>query len=181
MMQTASWRRLDVTGRDSVRLIAADSGHRLEGRASFDHQGDEARLDYAVTLDADWRPTRGIVSGWIGARPVERLILHDGHGWTLDGRSVGLSHCIDLDFGFTPATNFQQIRRLDLAIGETAELMVAWLDDEAASLTELRQQYERTGEHTYRYVSPDHGYEAVLELAPNGFVKLYPDLWVMVS
>lgn len=182
MTVTASWRRLDITGRDTARLIESDGGWRLEGRATFDHHGDEAHLDYALTLDADWHTRKGIVTGWIGQRSIERIILNDQGGWTIDGRQVnGLGHCLDLDYGFTPATNLPQIRRLNLEIGQSADFTVAWLDDEAASMTELPQFYERIGEHTYRYTSPSTGYHAVLEIAPNGFVRVYPGLWEMVG
>ena len=41
--------------------------------------------------------------------------------WTLDGAAVsGLEACVDLDLGFTPATNLLQIRRLALALGSIA-------------------------------------------------------------
>jgi len=182
MTQTASWRRLDVAGRDTARLIETGDGWRLEGRAIFDHQGDEAHFDYALSLDANWRTRKGIVTGWIGERSIERIILHDQGGWILDGRlQNGLGHCLDLDYGFTPATNLPQIRRLNLEIGQSADFTVAWLDDEAASLTELPQFYERISEHAYRYASPTGDYRAVLEMAPNGFVRVYPGLWEMAK
>ena len=91
----------------------------------------------------------------------------------------GLGDLLHLDFGFTPSTNLQQLRHADLAVGEEADIPAAWFDIGEATLTRLPQHYRRTAEDLYHYDSPTAGYEAVLELAPNGFVRLYPELWEM--
>ena len=83
----------------------------------------------------------------------------------------------DFDFGFTPATNFAQLRRMNLAVGETAEITVAWMDLDSADLQPLPQIYERTSDLSYHYYSPQGPYRAKLELQANGFVSVYPDLW----
>ena len=100
--------------------------------------------------------------------------------WRLNGEAVGgLDGCLDLDLGFTPATNFLQLQRCGLGIGETASFPVAWLDVPGASLAELPQRYERRTAATYWYESPQGGYSALLELADSGFVRTYPGLWAM--
>jgi len=88
---------------------------------------------------------------------------------------------VDLDFGFTPATNHPQLRRMGLDVGQTAEIAVAWMDLESAALAPLPQIYRRIGDKAYDYESPQGPYRAVLDIASNGFVRLYPDLWEMVS
>ena len=84
--------------------------------------------------------------------------------------------CLDLDFGFTPATNYLQLRRLDTPVGETREFDVAWFDGEGG-LIRLPQTYQRLTETTYDYASSQGGYRAVLEMDPGGFVVHYPTLW----
>lgn len=98
--------------------------------------------------------------------------------WTLNGLVVAsLENCIDLDLGFTPATNLLPLRRLDLAEGQSAEASAAWLDVAAGTLAVLPQRYQRRSKTTYWYEAPSVNYAALLEVAPTGFVLRYPGLW----
>ncbi len=174
------WRRLDTPGHDACRLEASAAGWRLDGTAVFRHQGAPAQLTYHLACDAAWRAKIGHVRGRLGERRVELTVERTAGGaWTLNGAAVaGLERYVDLDLGFTPATNLTQIRRVALAQGETAEVPVAWLDVEAgATLQALPQRYERRTEATYWYESPSTGYAGLLELTPVGFVRRYPGLW----
>jgi hypothetical protein len=87
---------------------------------------------------------------------------------------------VHLDYGFTPATNFQQLRQLGLQIGERAELPVAWLDvpnPRPLGLQLLVQHYLRRSESTYWYEAPRFDYDGLLELTREGIVARYPGLW----
>ncbi|MCY1380818.1 putative glycolipid-binding protein [compost metagenome] len=88
-----------------------------------------------------------------------------------------MSHCVDLDLGFTPATNLLQLRRLNLAPGESADAPAAWVDIEDGGLSELMQRYERRGEGTYAYEAKRFDYAEVLGVTADGFVSDYPRLW----
>jgi hypothetical protein len=178
----AAWRRLDRPGRDAALLRPQGDGWLLQGAAAFDHELGPASVAYQVQADAGWRTKRGIVSGFVGEAIVRREILRDDGGWRLDGVKVeGLDHLVDLDFGFTPATNALQLMRMALAPGQKADLPVAWFDLDGASLIELPQSYERRGEAVYWYEAPSVPYQALLEVAPNGFIESYPGLWRLVS
>jgi hypothetical protein len=134
---------------------------------------------YRVTCDASWRTREGTVNGWIGERDCELRITRTAEGlWTLNHNTIrDLEGCIDLDFGFTPATNLSQLRRLALEIGQAADLPVAWLDVTAGTLAFLYQRYERRATNAYRYESPRFNYIAQLTVRPSGFVSDYPGLW----
>jgi hypothetical protein len=175
------WRRLDIPGHDACRLEESGAGWRIEGTAVFRHDGLPARLDYHVTCDPGWRSQRGWVRGWLGPRSVNFDMARTGDGvWTLDGAVVpGLERCPDLDFGFTPATNLLQLRRLALAEGQAAEAPAAWLDVSAGTLQVLPQRYERRTAATYWYEAPTVGYAGMLEVTPIGFTRRYPGLWEM--
>jgi hypothetical protein len=178
----AAWRRLDRPGRDAALLRPQGDGWLLQGAAAFDHELGPASVAYQVQADARWRTKRGIVSGFVGEAIVRREILRDDRGWRLDGVKVeGLDHLVDLDFGFTPATNALQLMRMALAPGQKADLPVAWFDLDEASLIELPQIYERRGEAVYWYEAPSVPYQALLEVAPNGFIESYPGLWRLVG
>lgn len=98
--------------------------------------------------------------------------------WTLNGAVVANGHtCPDLDFGFTPATNLLQLRRLDLPVGQAEDAPALWLDIETETVDLLPQRYERRSEATYWYESPSVEYAALLEVTPDGYVSRYPGLW----
>jgi uncharacterized protein len=180
--QFAAWERLDRPGRDSASLKAADGGWLLRGAAAFDHDAGSAAVAYQVEVDARWETKRGLISGFLGDQTIRHEISRDGQGWTLNGVAVeGLEHLVDLDYGFTPATNLLQLSRLALEPGQQAEVPVAWFDLDSASLVELPQTYERRSQGSYWYEAPTVPYRALLEIAPNGFVRSYPGLWRLVA
>ena len=90
-----------------------------------------------------------------------------------------LDECLDLDLGFTPATNALQLRRAAIVNGQAIDVPVAWLDVADFTLTLLRQRYERRTETSYWYEAPRFEYAAMLEVGPSGFVRVYPTLWEM--
>ncbi len=179
----ALWKRLDTPGHDAAFLFGTDNGFELRGTAVFHSAHGPARITYRVELDLGWSARAGSVTGEIGPALIAHDIRRDDAGWRLDGAPVeGLAHLHDLDFGFTPATNMTALRRVGLAVGQQAELPAVWFDVETPRphLTELPQHYERRSEMAYFYRSLSASYEAVLEMAPSGFTRLYPGLWEMI-
>ena len=75
--------------------------------------------------------------------------------------SKGSEHLVDLDYGFTPATNVLQLSRIALKPDQRAEVPVAWFDLDSASLTELPQSYERRSEACYWYEAPTVPYQSL--------------------
>ena len=142
-------------------------------------QGAPVRLDYRLSCDRAWRTTDGSVHGWVGERAISAEIVRaPSGGWLLNGAQAdGLDGCVDLDFGFTPATNFVQLRRIALAVGDAAEVPVAWLDVPDATLGRLEQRYRRVAADKYAYDSERFDYHAVLEMDEHGFARVYPGLW----
>ena len=180
MSAFAIWRRLDTPGHDAALLTRSDTGWSLRGTAVFKHPAGPACIDYSVDLDAGWKTRRGTVRGFLADRELDHVISREAGGWRLDGALIeGLEHLWDLDYGFTPATNLQQLRRVAIVSGQAVDLPVAWFDIDATTLTELPQRYERRGETTYWYVAPTVPYEGLLELSADGFAANYPRLWTM--
>lgn len=171
------WRRLDTPGHDAAFLTTLASGFRLSGQAVFAGVEGPVALSYELGLDAAWRPHYGAVQGHIGADPVDWRIERREDDWYDGETPLGFPQLIDLDFGFTPATNFSQIHRFGLKQGEEIDVTVLWFDPETHALRDLPQYYRRSGPETYDYRSPDGEYAAPLYLQPNGFIRTYPGLW----
>jgi hypothetical protein len=173
------WRRLDTPGHDACSLVETVGGWRLEGTAVFRQGGAPSRLSYQATCDRAWRSQQGKVRGWLGQHSIDLGVERAAQGlWALNGEVVpGLEGCLDLDFGFTPATNLFQLRRLALAEGVAADAPAAWLDVSAGTLVVLPQRYERRSATTYWYEAPSVDYAGLLEVDSVGFIRRYPDLW----
>jgi hypothetical protein len=173
------WRRLDLPGHDACRLVESADGWELEGVAVFTEELRPACLAYRLTSDHSWLTKNARVSGWVGKREIALEVQQSSRGvWSLNGQSLpGLHECVNLDLGFTPATNLLQLRRLDLGVGERADAPVAWLDVLESQLDVLFQVYERRTLSSYWYEAPRFEYSGLLEVSTIGFVRSYPGLW----
>lgn len=176
------WRRLDVTGMEACAVVRAGAGYMVSGAALYAVENEPIRIEYSVTCAEDWACRAATVDRWIGADRMQIAIQRRDDGrWAIDGRAIdGVDGLVDIDLGFTPATNTNAINRLKLSIGDQAASTAVWLDDETWTFKPLRQRYERLSDSSYRYLSVDSGYEAVLEVDDFGLIRVYPDLWQTV-
>ena len=166
------WKRLDIPGHESARL----TGPTLHGSAVMLHDAKACRLDYEIVCDDAWRTRSARVSGWIGDGIVHVRITHENGVWTMNGDPVpAVAGCIDIDLNFSPSTNLLPIRRLNLAIGEAAEVRAAWLRFPSLALEPLVQSYTRLAENRYRYSSGT--FVAELEVNSEGFPTEYAGVW----
>jgi hypothetical protein len=103
----------------------------------------------------------------------------------LNGRACpAVAGCVDLDLNFTPATNLMPLRRLDLPVGETAEVRSAWLEWPRGILSVLTQRYTRRSATEYDYEADLPGstkFTGVLRVEPRGWVLDYAGLWQAVN
>lgn len=177
------WRRIDKSGHESACVFAAEDAWHLRGSAVFEHGNQPCRLEYEVTCDSEWRTTRAFVQGWIGRLPVDlEIVRDDEQGWRLNGLPhPALAGCVDIDLNFSPSTNLLPIRRLDLNVGDTAEVRAAWLRFPSMTLEVLEQRYRRTGDTMYRYESVASGFACSLEVSEFGLVTHYPGFFVTAA
>ncbi len=177
------WKRLDAEGMDACRFGSTGDGWELSGTAIYLASGAAARLSYRVQCDRSWRTTQAQVVGWIGDDDVRlHLVRSPDGGWTLNDEPVaGVNGLLDVDLGFTPATNTNAIRRLGPRPGETVETTAVWLDAGDWAFKPLRQIYRRLSATSLRYQSPAHDYTAELRTDRFGIVRSYPRLWTAVA
>ena len=179
MNQTIIWKRIDWPGHEACRLYQAGAEWCLEGMAVFLSDDGPCRLSYSISCDSSWNTLRGTVSGWVGNDNINIEVSADAdHRWQLNGaESSVVTGCIDLDLNFSPATNLLPIRRLNLEIGEEAEVQAAWLRFPSFKLEPLAQIYTRLDDFTYRYSSAGGTFVRNLMTNQVGFVTDYPGLW----
>lgn len=177
------WRRMDVEGMDACCFDFFDDGYRLTGTALYRERDEPAKLEYAVLCNADWSSRSAKVTGWIGSTKREFNLSCDPDGrWSCDNETIqGVHGLLDIDLGFTPATNTIAIRRLHLDVGAEVETTAIWLDIQDWSFKPLPQVYRRVSETEFAYRSPSHNYSVHLEADDFGIILNYPELWTVVS
>lgn len=179
----ARWRRLDVPGREEAVILRATNGWRLTGHLEVEETGVAAKLRYAIECDPAWRTRSALVEGESNGSPIRFALAVDGSGrWTRDGLPLPeVAGALDVDLGFTPATNTLPIRRLNLAVGDSASVRSAWVRFPELRLELLDQTYAREAERVFRYQAAVDGepFMARLDVDAFGRVVRYEGLWEM--
>jgi hypothetical protein len=172
---------MDQIGLEYSKLVEVDREWYLTGTTVTVEDGLPCEVRYRVVIDENWHTVSADLRGTLGVKPVSIQIANDSAlGWVMNGGlCAGLDGCIDIDISFTPATNTLPIRRLGLAVGDSANVSVAWLRFPEMSLERMEQTYTRTGENTYRFESGTFMREVTVNEA--GVVTEYPGLWRYVA
>lgn len=175
------WRGIYRRGHEACRLYELNSDWCLEGTAAFATDNHPCALSYSVVCDSSWRTLKGSVSGWLGDERVNiEVAVDELSQWRLNGEAQPqVDGCVDLDLNFSPSTNLLPIRRLDLGVGQQAEVKAAWLRFPSFKLEPLSQIYTRLDQTTYRYSSDGGRFVADLTVNEAGFVTDYPQIWTM--
>jgi hypothetical protein len=176
---TILWRRLDCPGHDSCCLRKSSDSWQLSGTAIFLFEQKPCLLSYEVNTDSNWETHTANISGYVGKSIIALTIARTSNNyWSIDDTEVqAAADCIDLDLGFTPATNLIAIRRLSLPLGARSQAPAAWLDFPDFTLKRLEQSYHRLTHDRYEYTSLDASYADVLEVDDYGAIAHYPQLW----
>lgn len=176
------WRRLDGVGHDACWFRQGEEAVQLEGMAVFIEHGQVCQLRYWVEADSTFCTRQASLDGWVGAKAVELRVQVEKGRWMLNGSPrPALDGCLDLDLGFTPATNLLPLRRLALTVGETAPAPAAYLAFPALQLELLPQRYRRIAQLEYDYEAPSVGYRDILKVSAQGVVIDYPGLFRLES
>ena len=177
-LHTATWQRADRPGSETFLLSEEDEGVRLEGSVTLDWEVSW-RIRYEIVASADWVTQAVRVEA---DAPDHRrslfLEVDSARRWRAAGREVeALRGCVDADVSFSPSTNVLPIRRLELAIGESADVVAAWVLLPDLDVRPLPQRYTRLTERRYRYESRGGVFTAELDVDERGLVLDYPPFW----
>src|SRR5439155_16741510 len=141
-------------------------------------------IRYSVLLDDSWRTVRARVVGAsdAGTREVELEAGRDGT-WRIDGEAAPhLTCCIDVDLEASVVTNALPVHRLDLRVGQEADVPGAYVRASGLMVERLEQSYvrlaDRDGRQHYRYHAPAFDFECELVYDRAGLVVHYPGIAV---
>ena len=193
LVRVVQWMSTTWPTPDLCALSEISYGWELDGEAQAMVNGFPVEVKYTVRVDREWITrlvkVKQVDYGYIpGYSNTKRCTLkRDKFGrWTATSgndkpRLSDISFLTDIDIQVTPATNTLPIRRLNLAVGENAEVTAAWFRIPEFQVEPLKQRYTRLAEDTYRYESLDHDFTATLTVDDLGLVVNYDPGWVRLT
>lgn len=173
------WTPWEGPGLEHLHLISVPGEVVADSLVVAVENGTPFRARYTVRCDGDWR-VREVRVALLDDVASPLVLLSDGAGhWARpDGTLLpALDGCLDVDITLTPFTNTLPIRRLDLPIGTSRALDMAYIRVPELSIERDPQRYTRLGDRLYRYESRDSDFSADLPLDPDGLVLDYPGLF----
>jgi len=179
LQRSLLWSRLGPPGSEYFALWHETDGWRLEGHVVTAVESEPLRVSYEVRCDPTWR-TREVQVRMVSAgRTADLRLESDGHGaWRREGGDYpAVRGCLDADLSVSPSTNTLPIRRLDLRVGESADVVAAWVRLPSLAVEPLPQRYTRVSEREYRYESRGGAFTALLTVDELGLVTHYPGGW----
>lgn len=180
------WKSLIAHGLEICWSHHDGSRWTFDGAATFVEESVPFLITYVLRSDQRTGETR--LDGHVrGGGAVARQITITGTAgglWRIEnGTDTGHDTMVTgmcLDLGWTPLTNTLSIWRLDLAIGESADVVNAWFPVPELTLKPAAQRYTRVGERRYRYEQPEIEFVADLVVDEHGFVRRYGEIWEAV-
>lgn len=145
-------------------------------------QKQPMRAEYEVTCNAAWQTRRVRIQQRLGRRSQGLTLRVDRNlcWWQGSRPFLRLRGCEDVDLMVTPITNTLPIRRLQLKIGQSAEVTAAWIRFPELRVQRLSQRYTRLARDRYHYQS-DTGFSTELVVDDFGLVTLYPAGWQRIA
>jgi hypothetical protein len=177
------WKSLLINGTDYCSLWHNAEGWLLKGTVVGVLKDQRPMLaTYEIHCDENWLTHRVEVERTIG-KDVKTLSLNvESRGvWRSSGQELpALRGCDDVDLTVTPATNTLPIRRLNLQVGDSGSVIVAWVQFPELTIQPSSQRYTRLANNTYRYES-NSGFSAEIVVDDLGLVISYGGGWERIG
>jgi hypothetical protein len=154
----------------------------FEGDAAAVERGEAWSIQYAISLDPNWRTRSARVSGLSTSGRSQRTLQADGDGrWWIDGEPAAhLDGCLDVDLESSAMTNTLPVHRLGLGRGEHADAPAAFVRALDLGVQRLEQQYARTDDdgprQRYHYTAAAFAFACDLIYDESGLVLSYPGI-----
>jgi uncharacterized protein len=182
------WTPWDSAGMEHLRLSIDENDNIIaDGVILGIESGLPFRIRYSIGCDRNWS-VREVKVSHLDPSKSPTTLLSNGRGdWVdwLRNPMPRIAGCTEIDLSVSPFTNTIPIRRLNLGIGEPAEIEVVYFKLPGFQVNPVRQRYTllkaTTTGRTYRYESIDSGYTADLPVDEYGLVIDYPEAWRRVE
>jgi uncharacterized protein len=183
ILRRVIWRRiLDDHSFEECVVTTALNGFGIAGHVIAAQDGAPLVVHYDIDCGGNWSARSVTIEQRLGDLQRRLRLERAGDGWLVDGvRDARLDGCAEPDLGLTPSTNALAIRRLDLAIGQAAEIRCAWVKFPALSVEPSLQRYERLGERDYRYTNVASEITALVAVDALALPVTYESIWTRIA
>jgi uncharacterized protein len=161
----ARWQTWDHEHTETLTLRWENEGWTATGEV-----GREAVM-YVVRLSATWQVRQFLLFRdldepdlWLGADGT------GGWGEMNGARRPDLAGCTDIDLSCTPFTATLAIRRLQLDVGETADVAAASIDVDTLGVVPVATRYQRVGRANFTAAVPTTGETRAFDVDEYGLV-----------
>lgn len=164
------WIGLDEPSRESCRIESGSQGVAVDSEI----EGGPGACSYTLRTTEAWEFTDLVVR----ASGRELRVRFTERRWEVDGQArPDLDAAREVDISVSPLSNTLPIRRLGLAVGESADITTAYIRVPELDVTTDPQRYTRTGENEYLYESRDSDFRRSITVDEDGLVIGYPGLF----
>ena len=174
---TRTWESELLDSVEEFALSLVSEGHRLSGKTLILHDGARVEISFLVDTNPDWSTRRASIDIPALATTFE-VEVEPGGRWLFDGEHrKEFDGCVDIDLGWTPATNTLPIRRLHFVPGIPRTIRAAWLKWSELLFVPAEQTYTKRSADRWTYESGD--FAADLTVDEHGVVLTYgePPIW----
>jgi hypothetical protein len=171
----------DWSGAGLEHLVLTEGADEIVAEAAIlaKVDDDEIAVRYRIRCDSSWRVRKAEIARIGDDRPIE--LASDGAGNWVDASGAPrpqLQGAIDIDISVTPFTNTLPIRRLSLKQGQSAEILVVYIQLPNLTISTDRQRYTcLEAARRYRYESVDSDFTRDIEVDDHALVVTYPGLF----
>jgi hypothetical protein len=163
------WSTWDDSGVETTTLRWENEGWTVSGIVSLE------RIEYVLRISASWQLRQFLLFRdlpepdlWLATDGSARWgEMNGAHRTELDG-------CYDIDLACTPFTSTLPIRRLQLHVGDAAELPVVCVDPELLEVRAETHRYTRLESHRWRFERVHTTDPVEFEVDQHGLVVDFP-------
>ena len=137
--------------------------------------GNFGSCEYTLIADRGWH----FQSLTVAVDDRSLRVDYDGIAWITDGATRrDLDGAREVDIAISPFSNSLPIRRLRLDIGQSADLITAYVTVPELAVVADPQRYTRLTDYEYRYESLDSDFTRTITVDEHGLVLSYPGLFI---
>lgn len=168
------WKGLETPSSETCWIDSGPDGVRVESEI----EALAGACAYTLRATSEWEFTDIIVR--MDGRALD--IRRTERGWEVDGQvRPDLYDAREVDISVSPLSNTLPIRRLRLAVGESADITTAYIRIPELDVTTDPQRYTRIDECEYLYESRDSDFRRSLTVDEQGLIVEYPGLFTRVE
>ena len=178
----ARWTDWSGVGLEHAQLVNGPAHIEVRSAVISGPPSEGFAVLYSLKLTSDWRVLE-VQASVLGSGHSVHLLQKNRASWFDVNASslLELNGAIDVDLPITPLTNTLPVRRLNLGIGQSQQILAAYISFPDLVISADPQRYTRISVNQYRYESLDSDFVREITVDEHGLVTEYPGLFRRVA